>query len=207
MLKKRNILGLLFVIAVLVKLTDASSVANQQIIVEFSSQNILDAKAEHTLDFIQEELQRIGASDIEIFQNNKGQFKITYHSDLYISQIQHLLSKDRTLKFSKNSDNDTERELPIEKHVKDYKLNISEIQKPSHQNWDFDGLQIAEFNQKVERFNNVNYNFLGFLSDSDEVFLALSKVISVQKTATKKPKIHSYNIPEVRAGPRYFGTI
>jgi len=198
---------LIILLAFFGRYLEQSTDANQQIVIQFSDENIAEEDAETTIDDIYVRLQSIGAEHIQIGQNENGQLKITYYSNADVQHIQDILSKEGGFKFALGFDGNGSADFPLEKAVKNYKLNISEIQNSSNINWDFEGVQIAELNQKSDRFNKVKLNVSGEninIEHSNSIIL-----VAIKENNTVAIAINnlSYKIPEVRAGPANQGTI
>lgn len=180
---------------------ETSVVPNQQIVVQFSDANISENDAQNAIDTIELKLKIIGVEDIKIGQDQNGQLKITYFSKTDIHQIEDILSGEESFKFAHNSSEENSNNLPEQRDFKDYKLNISEIQKNSNTNWDFDGVEIVELNHKSDRFINLKLNNSGN-SINSRLFDGFIKVrANIIYTSALEIDNLSYKIPEIRAGP------
>jgi hypothetical protein len=94
---------------------------------------------------------------------------------------------------NKNSDKET---------LRDYKLNVSEIQKKNQNNdWDFDGVQIVELNQKTDRFNNLKKDASGNLYQLEVLHQLVKVGFRINSGTFILENRNLYEIPEVRAGP------
>lgn len=176
-------------------------VPNQQIVIEFSDSEITENETQKTIDAIQSKLQLIGVSDIQVRQDEEGHLKITYYSKADVAQIEDVLSSAQGLKLTHNSNKENSSGLPKEKSLKDYEINISEIQSSNDTNWDFEDVYVLELNHKSDRFNKVKDNNssvkfnLELLNDLTKVKV---KTINNIAMAIDSP---FYKIPDVRAGP------
>lgn len=176
-------------------------VPNQQIVIEFSDSEITENETQKTINAIQSKLQLIGVSDIQVRQDEEGHLKITYYSKADVAQIEDIFSSAQGLKLTHNSNKENSSGLPKEKSLKNYEINISEIQSSNDANWDFEDVYVLELNHKGDRFNKVKDNNssvkfnLELLNDLTKV-----KVKSINNIvlAIDSP---SYKIPDVRAGP------
>lgn len=180
---------------------ETTVVPNQQIVVEFSDSQITEIETQKAIEAIQLKLQTIGVNDIQVGQDHNGQLKITYYSKADVEQIQTILSSEQNFKFANNTSDDNPSHLPKKKHLKDYEINISEIQNSNDTNWDFEGVQIVELNHKSDRFNKLKDSNSSTRATS-ELYNNLIKV-SVKSNNNVALAIDnlSYKIPEVRAGP------
>lgn len=178
-----------------------SNVPNQQIVIQFSDENISEQYTEGAIDAIEKRLQSIGVTGIQISQNENGQLKITYYSNTDVTQIQDILSIEQGFKLTYGLESDDSTDFPLEKTIKDYELNISEIQDHTDINWDFDGVEIVELHQKTDRPYNFNPNSLSKDLNIEYLNRVVQVAIIVNKQAATEIDNLSYKIPEVRAGP------
>ena len=177
------------------------TVPNQQIVIEFSDKTITAEDTENAIESIQNKLQSIGVTQIRIGQNESGQLRITYHSDVDVEHIQHVLFKAEDFKVAYDASDRESHSFPEDRSVKDYELNISEIKTSNHVNWDFEGTQVTEINQKTDHSNPLKVN-----SSGEQINTKLSNgIIKVAVVVNNSIEIaidhRSYKIPEVRAGP------
>jgi hypothetical protein len=178
-----------------------SSAPNQQIVIQFEDHSISALEEESAINSIREKLQKIGAEDIVIGDNEDGLLKITYYSDTAIELVQNILSQETDYDLSSGSDKDEPFENPFKSDQQDYKLNISEIQQSGSSSWDFEGTQIVEINHKSDRFNHLKVK--PFANNFEiRVFqkLELHK-LSIEQLNSIAIDRFLYKIPEVRAGP------
>lgn len=170
-------------------------------VIQFSDEDISTEDAKNTIEAIRAKLYSIGAEQIQIGQSEKGQLKITYFSNAEVDEIQNILSSAEGLELADGSPNHSSEDFPVEKTIKDYKLNISEIQNNSNVNWDFETVEIVELNQKSEHANNLKVKISGNhlnLKQSNRIVNVVIKINTIVATSTNSI---SYKIPEVRAGP------
>ncbi len=193
---------LIILLAFLGRYIETSVAPNQQIVVQFSDAEITENDAHKTIEAIQLKLQAIGVERIQIGQDQNGQLKITYYSNADVEQIQSILSDDTSFNIAHNSNKDHSNNLPKHNNLKDYQLNISEIQEsgqPTH--WDFEGVEVVELNQKSDRFNNLKVDTSFPNIEMELTNLWVKVALRTNITTTLLVDNHSYKIPEVRAGP------
>ena len=201
-MKSKLHFGLLIILfTFLGRYIESSTLPNQQIVIQFSDTQITEKDAQDAINSIQLKLHSIGAQQIQIGQDHQGKLKITYYSNTDIEQIQNVLSGDEDFKFAYDSGEGESNNLPNSKNVKDYELNISEIQKGNDTNWDFEGVEVVELNQKSDRFNNLKVNTSGDQTDSRLINGLIKVSISTTNNVAAAIDHISYKIPEVRAGP------
>ncbi|WP_179335911.1 hypothetical protein [Winogradskyella costae] len=174
---------------------------NQQIVVQFSDSEISSEDAEIAIEAIQNQLQNIGVTHIEIGQNNEGQLRITYYSNTHVKYIQNALFNVETLKVDYNSAHKQSNNFPEHKNLKDYELNISEIKTNDTINWDFERAQVVEVNQKIDRLSNSKTNNFGNQFSAIEINYSIRVATAITNDAIVSIDTISYIIPEVRAGP------
>lgn len=180
---------------------EQGSAPNQQIIIQFADKDITLSEAQSAIREVQNRLESLGAKDIYIGGNEDGRLKITYYSDADVERIQSMLSKQDGFNFSFDTERDNPFQEPVDDNIKDYKLNVSEIQKSTDSYWDFEGTQVAEFNHKSDRFNQLKvdncarYNLSETLSDLQ--YVALKQTMTITQVIDNI----SIKFPEVRAGP------
>ena len=186
---------------------EQTTVSNQQIVIQFSDTDISSKDAENTIEIVKKQLQSIGVTNIQIGQHESGKLKITYYSGADVERIQNILSKEDGFKFAHQSSSRTSKDLPDNRNVKNYELNISEIHNSSHINWDFEGIQIVELNQKSDRYDNPKVNTSGDQLNTEHHNTIVNVAIKENRTVTIAQDKISYKIPEVRAGPTCNGII
>ena len=177
------------------------TIPNQQIVIQFSDTNISSENAENTIETVRQQLQSIGVTHIQIGEHEGGQLKITYYSDAKVERIQNILSKEEGFKFAYGPDHSNSNDFPENRSVKDYELNISEIQNNSNTNWDFEGIQIVELNQKSDRFDNLKVNTTGERINTKQSNSIVKVAMQINNSVATAIDNISYKIPEVRAGP------
>ena len=201
-------LGILVILlAFLGTFLEQTTVPNQQIVIQFSNPNISFKDADRAIEIVKKQLQGIGVTNIKIGQYESGKLRITYYSIADIGRIQNILSNgDDGFKFDYESETNSD-DLPETKDLTDFELNISEIHSQSDMNWDFEGIQIVERNQKSDRYDNPKINTSTEQLISEHCNRLVDVVIKVNKTASLERDNVFCIIPEVRAGPTYSGII
>lgn len=194
---------LVLLLALFGRYLEQSAIPNQQIVIEFSNEDVSERDAKNTIDDIQLKLQSIGVEDIQIGQSENGQLKITYYSDADVTHIEEVLSTEQGFKLTYDSDEDGSTNFPFEKALEDYELNISEIQNGNTNtiNWDFESVKITELNQESERFYNAKVNSASKQLNSKYSNSLVTIAIEVNTTVVIAIDSVSYKIPDVRAGP------
>ncbi|WP_299683912.1 hypothetical protein [uncultured Dokdonia sp.] len=198
MKNKWYIVVLIFILAILGISSERSSAPNQELVIQFTDAEIASDKAQHTITRVKSQLEAVGVHSIKIQELGNGTLKITYYSDVEVSEIQKIFSESVEIASSHTSDKE-DAQLPSEKELKEYQLDIYEIQN----NNDFVGSNgnVLEAKSEIIRF---------FTPDS---YATKSKQTEAQKNKIEKIAYicykniataideAAYKIPEVRAGP------
>ncbi|MAB47308.1 MAG: hypothetical protein CMC05_01640 [Flavobacteriaceae bacterium] len=193
---------IIVLLAFLGRFIETPATPNQEITIQFSNANVSEIEVQNALQDIQQKLQKIGAESLLIGQDKNGNLKIAYYSVADVQSIEHILTNSSDFNFllgessfpsNKNSDKET---------LRDYKLNVSEIQKKNQNNdWDFDGVQIVELNQKTDRFNNLKKDASGSLYQLEVLHQLVKVGFRINSGTFILENRNLYEIPEVRAGP------
>ncbi len=192
---------LLLFLAFLGTYIEQTTVPNQQMVVQFSDTNITLEESENAITALQEQLLTLGVTHIQIGENAQGQLKITYHSDLEITRIQQAIFNADHVNVAFHTNQHTSLPLSESHGEKQYKINISEITTSNDGNWDFNGLQIVEHNQKFDRFSYFKTHSSGLQNEQIPHNYNLQTVVVCRaNTAWLRTPISDV-IPEVRAGP------
>jgi len=194
-------------LAFLTTFIESTTVPNQQILIQFSETSSTTQDKENAIEAIQSKLQSAGVTKIQIGQNEDGQLRITYHSDADVEYIENILFNGDDFKVAYEASQKHSSNFPEDKNVKDYKLNISEIKTSSDINWDFEGTQVSEFNQKTDHSNQLKVNCSAKQIRTKQNNGIINVAVSVNTTIAIAIDNFSYKIPEVRAGPIVQGII
>ena len=192
---------LVLLLAFIGRYIEQTNVPNQQVVIQFSDDNISIEAAEETIEVIFSKLESSGAEQIQIGQNENGQLKITYYSKANVNKIQSIFSNAEGFKLDYASDSNSSTDFPVHRTVKDFELNISEIQNSNPINWDFEGVEVVQLNQKSEFSYNLKVNTSSTLLNTVQSNGIQKVAIKVNTTVALAIDKLSFNIPEVRAGP------
>ena len=177
-------------------------VANQEIVLQFEDVDLTSKQTENTVAIVKQQLQDIGAENIQVLSLENGKLKIAYYSDDDIASIKKIFSKENNLvlHLSSQTQNENSSEFPFEESNVSYNLDVYEIQKGHDSGWGFDGAIALDIEPKSDRFLDPNYlsmQHIGYIYEDTllQVAYKISREISIQLSSP----LHS--IPEVRAGP------
>lgn len=180
---------------------EQKTVPNQQIVIAFSDKMISAEDTENAIEAIQNKLQSIGVSQIKIGQYKDGELRITYHSKADIAHIKNVLFETENYELAYEASRDSSNKGTNSKKDKYYELNITEIKSSSSVNWDFEGTQVTEINQKTDNSNPVNIDYSSQQINAKQLNAKIKNAVLVNKVVTHSIDTTSYKIPEVRAGP------
>lgn len=187
--------------AFLVTFLEPNTVPNQQIVIQFSNDTITIADTEDTIEAIQNKLQSIGVTQIQIGQSKTGQLRITYFSEEDVADIQKALFNAEDFQVAYSPSVQSSKDFPNVPKVKDYELNVSEIKTSTSNTWDFEGTEVATFNPKSDHSNTLKVHNSGNQVSSELNNHVINTIVEAYKVAAIVSNNSSYKIPEVRAGP------
>jgi len=179
-----------------------NSVANQEIVMQFTDIEASSQEAQNTIAIVKLHLQDIGANNIQVKKEVNGKLKITYYSDADVTRVKETLFQEKKLKinFTYNNDDENDQRRSSEDGVISYNLDIFEIQNTS----DVDlGLEGIVLNKKLEsdRYYDPNLfsltNIIDVENEDNNVKISYKVWRSIETSIDNA----SYIIPEVRAGP------
>jgi regulator of replication initiation timing len=175
---------------------------NQEIVLQFEDVNLNVHQTENTVTRVKQQLQRLGAENIQVLELENGTLKITYFSDADIASIRAKFSEenDLALQLTSHSKNSESSNLPVKDSNVSYNLDIFEIHKSQDSGWDFDGVISLEFKSKSNRFLDPNPLSVAWVTLQHEVNL-IQVAYKIRKNVAFKISDALHTIPEVRAGP------
>lgn len=175
---------------------------NQEIILQFTDVKVTSAETKSTIDVVKNQLQYLGANNIQVKETKEGTLKITYYSDTNVTNIRRTLSEkcDLVLDYSLNNKNNEHSNLPIENNSISYNLNVYEIQKGNDADWNLVANNVLELKSDNERFFNPNF-FMSYPNINDREERVIKVALRINKNIALAIDNTSYNIPNVRAGP------
>lgn len=193
---------IIVLLAFLGRFIDTPATPNQEITIQFSDANVSEIEAQNTLRDIQQKLQKIGAENLLVVKDDSGSFKIAYYSVTDAQSIEQILTDSSDFSFLLGVDTTNSNKKSDKESLKEYKLNVSEIQKKDQNNdWDFDRVQVVEHNQKSDRFNNLKKDISGYLYQSDVIHQLVKTAFRIDSGIFFLKGKKAYQFPEVRAGP------
>lgn len=176
-----------------------NAVPNQEIVVQISGDVFAQDNVEVAISVIRQQLQNIGAENIQVNEDEAGVLKITYYCDSDIASIKKILSEEQSLVF-KNSTS-KHNQSPSKEQGSTYNFDVFEI----HNGYDFGfnhpGKVAIELKASSHHFSNLHdYSFITHTAAAIEVSsikVAYKFYTDIALAIDNKSK----KIPEVRAGP------
>ena len=180
-----------------------TTVPNQEIVLQFTNEDISLNDAQVTIDILEQELQRIGVAYIHVSEKEDGRLVISYFSKTDVQSIKKLLSsqKELALGFVSSEKNQKPLQFPSKDTIIGYNLDVYEIQDGQNSYSSLGGKCAVELKSGQQRFVNPN-----FYMPAEEIYLIDSEQIlkvnfSFQRYIAIAKDYRSHKIPEVRAGP------
>lgn len=195
----------LFFIAVLggVLGQQQTTVPNQEIVLQFTNEGISLNEAQYTIGIVEQQLQSIGVSYIQVSEQEDGRLVISYYSKTNVESIKKLLStqKELALGFVSSNNNEKPLQFPSKDKSTGYNLDVYEIQDGSTSFSNLGGKCAVELKSDQQRFLNPNFYIPAediLLVDRERI---LKEDFSFQRYIAIVNNYRSHKIPLVRAGP------
>ena len=184
----------LFILSILSISIEQTPAHNQEITIHFSNNQQSEDNIEKAIASLKRQLSALDITHFKVQQLDNA-FKITYHSNIAVSQIKEVLS------LNTNNEQALESNVPsTPEPLGDYEIAITTIQ---HQNTGFDGVSGTVVEYKYETTRSTDVKIYGSITAN--TFANDNPIITSQKVTTIYTGITlettSYNIPLVRAGP------
>ncbi|MFK5982118.1 MAG: hypothetical protein QM499_04315 [Flavobacteriaceae bacterium] len=190
----------IFLLSLFVVNQQQISIPNQEIVVQFSSDEVTLLETQNTIAIVKKQLQEAGVEKIKVQKGENGELKISYFSTIDIVSIKKILSEENDIDLGITSVFNKEKSNNSNKDSDSYKLDVYEIQKGDDLDLENNGFAV-ELKSNNDRFFSLEVYFINTEID-------ISKISKDEKVAYK---IHRYLpvvknnslhiIPEVRAGP------
>lgn len=178
-----------------------STVANQELIMHFTHIETSSQEAENTIAQIQDHLLELGVENIQVVNDESGKLTIRYYSDLDVSSIRQTLAKESIFKLNlPNTDAPQNEQLPKDREVVGYNLDIFEIQNGIDSSSGFDGCIVIKKSESDRYYDPNTFYAAHSIQNKNE---NSTTEVSLKIWSNIQSSINSilYVIPEVRAGP------
>lgn len=204
MIAKRYFSAFIILILLLGFYKKQNPVPNQEIELQFVSQEVVDEDTEDIIKAIKLQLEAFGVTDIQVREQENGILKIAYYSETAVADIKKILSSEGIT--SKGEPNQIPTNKKVVKfqdygNVDTFKLDVYEIQTTSGPYVGIHGKYILTLQKEYDKapspnsFGNVN----SYLAREFQTTIAFAYTESTYTTILKENI--SYEIPDVRAGP------
>jgi len=182
---------------------EESTVANQEIVVQFHEGEVTIDETENAISLVKEQLQILGVKNIQVLPSADGEaLRITYYSAIDVAIVEQKFSNESEgqLGTIASEEQKTPIDFPIELDLSGYRLNVSEIQTIPDAPLNLNGT-LLEFTTGSELYVhpvvyfNFNDNNFHLKKNTEQVAYNLYGYQAL--TISDAP----YSIPEARAGP------
>jgi len=179
-----------------------NTLPNQEIILQFTDIKVTSAETQSAIAIVKNQLQNLGADNIQVKETEQGTLKITYYSATNVTNIKKNLSVENkiVLDYSLNNQDNKHSNLPIEKNSISYNLDVYEIQNGNDADWNLVANNVLELKSDNERFFNPNA-FISLIDSDNKNENIIRVVFKIRRYIALAIDNTSHNIPEVRAGP------
>ncbi len=176
-------------------------VPNQEIVVQFTHENVGVDEAANAIATVKQQLQNLGVENIQVREYSDGNLKIAYYSKLEVSRIQQILSNEPILELGYNAVEGTKNSSePSNDSTELYKLNVCEIQTGSNIEMDLKGY-LHDNSLAKQRLLNPVFHYPAQEVDFKLVSEAIHSKKHVNRNVSLSIDNAAYIIPETRAGP------
>ena len=136
---KWYISALVIILAVLggIASQEQNTIPNQEIVLQFEDVDLTSKQAENTVAIVKQQLQDLGAENIQVFSLENGKLKITYFSDSEVASIKETFSEESnlTLHLTSQIQDENASRFPFEESNISYNLDVYEIQNGFEYGW------------------------------------------------------------------------
>lgn len=175
-------------------------VANQEIVMEFIDVQTTEEDVQEAIADIKVRLLDVGASNIKVQEAKGGTLKITYHSDVNVTSIKQILSKDSHLVLEYASSHSSKDSRPSD-DTSDYNLDVYEIKQGTESSNLGGGKYVLEVKYDYDRFTNPNVYFPFINKVTCKLNHSIKTAYKVNRKIAVAIDNTSHKEPEVRAGP------
>lgn len=178
------------------------SIPNQEISVQFNTDEVTTEQSQNAIASIMQQLQTLGVGNMQVREEANGILKITYHSAVDVESIKKTLSKeDLNFAYTSFEQHKQSDKSPKKDNKRSYNLDIYEIHKATDSNSDSTGKYVLNIKQDYDRFSNSNVFLASNEIDYSDTDRLVKQAYKVNRTITIALDNLSKKIPEVRAGP------
>ena len=202
-MKKWYICTLIVTLALLSFLSKEQTIApNQQIILQFTDNNVSSDKTQSTINTVKTQLKDLGVETIKVEKQSNGKLKISYYSTIDIASVKEKISNERTLAFDSfpKHSNKNDSEFPNSNEY-DYNVHVYELLDVDENESGLDGRFVLEPRLESDRFFNPSVYFFVNHDHEGEENRTVKVAYKVRRNITIALNHTLRYSPEVRAGP------
>lgn len=179
------------------------SLPNQEIVVQFNSNEVTAEQSEKAITIIKSQLHEFGIEQVYVVKQLNGEIKFSYRSSLDVASIKNTLTEIEFLEVNSTSDDDQQKKS----NKKNYDFDVYEIHKTKDSNSNSAGKFVIITKQEFDRYVNTNLTIPQVTIENKLCDLEAKVLEKINRNNVHITNTISHNIPEVRAGPLYFGNI
>ncbi len=179
------------------------SLPNQEIVVQFNSNEVTAEQSEKAITIIKSQLHEFGIEQVYVVKQLNGEIKFSYRSSLDVASIKNTLTEIEFLEVNSTSDDDQQKKS----NKKNYDFDVYEIHKTEDSNSNSAGKFVVITKQEFDRYVNTNLTIPQVTIENKLCDLEAKLLEKINRNNVHITNTISHNIPEVRAGPLYFGNI
>ncbi|ANH60302.1 hypothetical protein I597_1387 [Dokdonia donghaensis DSW-1] len=175
---------------------EQNAVPNQEILIKFTTSQNSVHNTQDAIALVKSKLENVDVSNIKVEELADGTLKLSYYSDLDVSEIQKIFSKENSSQaYTTTSDDYPTGEAPAEY----YELDIYKIQNTS----DFDGPAGHIVEPKSETTRATSFDTYAAFNNQQarEENSNTHTTYTLYRYNAIALKNIQYRIPQVRAGP------
>ncbi len=181
---------------------EQSTLPNQEIVVQFNTENVSVSEAEQAIAEVTSQLKSIGVENVLVSKIQNGKLKVSYYSAKDVAAIKSLFGNQINLQLAGTDFNKTDdsSNIPFSKDAHIYKLDVVTIQQDYGTNLDLQGVLVVLKSAKDQYLKPV------FTIPASENGVDLKQAVALVAFKNYRDislliDHTSYKIPEVRAGP------
>ncbi len=179
------------------------SLPNQEIVVQFNSNEVTAEQSEKAITIIKSQLHEFGIEQVYVEKQLNGEIKFSYRSSLDVTSIKNTLTEIEFLEVNSTSDDRQQKKS----NKKNYDFDVYEIHKTKDSNSNSAGKFVIITKQEFDRYVNTNLTIPQVTIENKLCDLEAKVLEKINRNNVHITNTISHNIPEVRAGPLYFGNI
>lgn len=182
---------------------EQTKASNQQILLKFTDVELASESAhDEILTAITKRLKVLGVDAIEIIENDGRQVSIRYYSDVDASSVKEFLTQENQLSLTYKDD--IPFDFPKEQLPEKYNLTVSDLHQQSDNGFKLQGNLVSVQKQDYNRCSNpITLDYNNTIVFKQEIIVDVA--FKINRNIAIAIDNTSPIIPEVRAGPYFYG--